>query len=181
MNERVSIANHAIHWLNLVYHRRFFSSRRCNTDARGMPVLFNIYNHYAHCSTTCHWQVNLITIEQFKHWLANTDSEVTFIGKPLGDLSNLSKRNALTTMVTYCTKEAENLCGGSCTVYNGGATCIEIAAPGASCLLATNDVGICTLPGCATLSCTQYSECLMRINNGYCSAPGTRSILVDNF
>ena len=34
---------HAIHCLNLVYHRRFFSPRRCNTDSRGM--LFNMYHH----------------------------------------------------------------------------------------------------------------------------------------
>ena len=44
MNEGKShYCKHAIHCLNLVYHRRFLSPRRCYTDARGM--LFNIYPH----------------------------------------------------------------------------------------------------------------------------------------
>ena len=48
MNERKGQHfKHAVHCFNLVYHRRFFSPRRCKTDARG-----NFINNYiaAHCS-----------------------------------------------------------------------------------------------------------------------------------
>ena len=113
---------------------------------------------YAHFA----WQpeVNLVTVEQFIDWLANTDADVTFHGKPIGDLSDFSKRNALNTMVTYCTKRIDDLCGGSCQVYNGGATCIE--AGGTNCLSATNNVGFCDRSGCGG-SCNQFSSCGTRL------------------
>ena len=120
-------------------------------------------------------QGNLMTIEQFKHWLANTDAEVTFHGKPLGDLSDLHKRNALNTIVTYCSNRIDNLCGGPCTVYNGGATCLE--TPDTNCLSATNNVGFCDTSGCGG-SCNQFSSCGTRLDNNFCYTPGTESILV---
>ena len=116
-----------------------------------------------------------MTIEQFKHWLANTDSKVTFHGKPLGDLSDLSKRNALNTIVTFCSNRIDDLCGGPCNVYNGGATCIE--APNTNCLSATNNVGFCDRGSCGG-SCNQFSSCGTRLQNNFCYTPGTASILV---
>ena len=121
------------------------------------------------------WQSNLISVEQFKHWLATTDANVTFHGKPLGDLSDISKRNALDTMVTYCNTQIDNVCGGLCTVYNGGANCLS--APGTACLFATNNVGFCDSDGCGG-SCNQFSSCGTRLDNGFCDTPGTASILV---
>ena len=120
-------------------------------------------------------QVNLITIEQYKHWLENTDAVVTFHGKPLGDLSSLSKRNALNTVVTYCTQRIDDICGGTCQTYNGGATCIN--SPGTSCLIATSNVGFCDRGGCGG-SCNQFSSCGTKLQDGFCFTPGTASILV---
>ena len=116
-----------------------------------------------------------MTIEQFKHWLATTDSEVTFHGKPLGDLADLSKRNLLNTIVTFCDNRIDDLCGGFCNVYNGGATCIE--APGTKCLAATNNVGFCDHGSCGG-SCNQFSSCGIQLQNNFCFTPGTQSILV---
>lgn len=116
-----------------------------------------------------------MTMEQFKDWLDNTDAEITYIGKPLGDLSDLSKRNPLDTSVTYCSGRVDNVCGGPCTVYNGGATCLN--APGTNCLFATNNVGFCDRSGCGG-SCNQFSTCGTRLDNGFCATPGTASILV---
>ena len=177
MNERKSQyckLQHEIHFLNLVYHRRFFSPRRCNTDARG--IFLKVYHHCPSLLLTLPaWQTNLMTVEQFKHWLATTDADVTFHGKPIGDLADFSKRNALDTMVTYCTKKIDDLCGGSCSVYNGGATCI--AASGTNCLSATNNVGFCDRGNCGG-SCNQFSSCGTRLENNFCYTPGTASILV---
>jgi hypothetical protein len=116
-----------------------------------------------------------MTIEQFKRWLATTDADVTFHGKPLGDLEDFTKRNALNTIVTYCDNKIDDLCGGACHVYNGGATCID--APGTNCLSATNNVGFCDSGGCGG-SCNQFSSCGTKLQNNFCFTPGTESILV---
>ena len=118
-----------------------------------------------------------MTIEQFKHWLATTDSEVTFHGKPLGDLADLSKRNALNTIITFCSNRVGDFCEGPCSVFNGGDTCLE--APGTNCLNATNNVAFCNQAGC-TGSCNQFSSCGTRLQNGFCFTPGTESISVGN-
>ena len=106
------------------------------------------------------------------HWLANTDAELTFLGEPINPLASRSAEN---TMVTYCNKRVNNVCGGSCTVYNGGAACLD--APGTSCLAATHNVGFCDRGGCGH-SCNQLSTCGTRLDNGSCFTPGTQSILV---
>ncbi|EEB95557.1 hypothetical protein MPER_05454, partial [Moniliophthora perniciosa FA553] len=48
-----------------------------------------------------------------------TDANLTFIGEPL------NKRAALNTMVIYCNRRTQNVCGGTCTVYNGNAKCLD--------------------------------------------------------
>lgn len=114
----------------------------------------------------------LITVEEFKEWLATTDANITFIGAPI---SGIGPRSAQDTIVTYCNKRVNNVCGGSCTVYNGGPRCLD--APGTQCLSATRNVGFCDRGGCGG-SCNQFSTCGTRLDNNFCYTPGTRSILV---
>ena len=106
------------------------------------------------------------------HWIANTDAELTFIGKPLNPLA---PRSAQDTTVTYCSTRIFNVCGGACTVYTGGATCLN--APNTNCLAATNNVGFCDRAGCGH-SCNQLSTCGTRLDNNFCFTPGTASIAV---
>lgn len=113
----------------------------------------------------------LLTEHQFKRWLATTDADLTFHGKPILDLD---KRDG-NTMVTYCNNRIDNICGGTCQVYNGGPTCID--APGTKCIAATNDVGFCDRKGCGH-SCHQISTCGTSLENNFCYTPGTQSILV---
>ena len=173
-NERLKVSitelKHAIHCLHIRYHHRcFISPRGCNPNAWGM--LFD-YSHYDFC---WFFSGKVTSIEQFKDWLANTDAKITYVGEPLGDLSTLSKRAALNTIVTYCSSKIDDLCGGSCTVYNGGSTCLS--APNTKCLSATNNVGFCDRGGCGG-SCNQFSSCGTRLQNNFCYTPGTASILV---
>ena len=108
------------------------------------------------------------------NWIKTTDAELTFVGAPINPLTPRSAQN---TMVTYCNKRINNVCGGSCTVYNGGAACLD--APGTSCLAATHNVGFCDRGGCGH-SCNQLSTCGTRLDNGFCYTPGTKSILVSS-
>ena len=124
-----------------------------------------------------HWATTqpatyLVSHDEMMHWIKTTDADLTFIGEPINPLAPRSAQN---TMVTYCNTRIDNICGGSCSVYNGGATCI--AAPGTSCLAATNNVGFCDRGGCGH-SCNQLSTCGTRLDNGFCYTPGTQSILV---
>ncbi|KAI0310234.1 hypothetical protein OF83DRAFT_1278926 [Amylostereum chailletii] len=114
----------------------------------------------------------LITENEFRYWLANTDANLTFIGAPI---NALAPRSALNTQVTYCSSRIDNLCGGACTVYNGGATCLN--APNTKCLAATHNVGFCDRGGCKH-SCNQLSTCGTRLDSNFCYTPGTKSILV---
>ncbi|PIL23596.1 hypothetical protein GSI_14909 [Ganoderma sinense ZZ0214-1] len=110
--------------------------------------------------------------EQMMHWIANTDANLTFIGK---SINPLTPRSARDTMVTYCSSRILNVCGGPCTVYNGSAKCLS--APATICLAATKDVAICTATGC-TGDCTDYYNCTAKMSDGFCSAPDTQSIFV---
>lgn len=114
----------------------------------------------------------LISHEQMMHWLATTDAELTFDGEPINPLT---ARSALNTMVTYCNTRQKNVCGGRCTVYNGGAKCLN--APGTNCLAATHNVAFCNKSGCSG-DCNQLSSCGTRLDDGFCYTPGTESILV---
>ncbi|KAH9928850.1 uncharacterized protein B0H18DRAFT_953771 [Fomitopsis serialis] len=114
-------------------------------------------------------------------WLKSTDANLTFIGEPIPGVNapeGLVSRSAQNTMVTYCSRRVDNVCGGSCTVYNGGATCLS--APNTQCLAATNNVGFYDRGGCGG-SCHQLSTCGTELDNGYCYTPGTASILVGNY
>ncbi|PIL23593.1 hypothetical protein GSI_14906 [Ganoderma sinense ZZ0214-1] len=116
---------------------------------------------------------SLVSHEQLMHWIANTDAELTFIGKPINPLT---PRSALDTTVTYCSIRTGGVCGGPCTVYTGGAKCLH--APDTNCLGASDtSVEFCTSAGCAG-SCTQLSACGTKMDNGFCFTPGTESIVV---
>ena len=177
MNERVSIANMRFTVLtsSIIAAFSLLVAATPTPDVSYSTSTINCPMPIAHFA----WQVtvNLITIEQFKHWLANTDADVVFHGKPIGDprLSDFYKRNALDTMVTYCNRRIDNICGGDCQVYNGGPTCID--APGTSCLFATGNVGFCDREGCGG-SCNQFSTCGTVLEGNFCDTPGTASILV---
>ncbi|KAI4527454.1 hypothetical protein GGG16DRAFT_94501, partial [Schizophyllum commune] len=89
---------------------------------------------------------SLLTEEEMLHWLQTSDAELTFIGEPIPGVNApedhaLDRRAALNTVVTYCNKRVNDVCGGACTVYNGQAKCLY--APGTNCLAATNNVGFC--------------------------------------
>ncbi|EPT02367.1 hypothetical protein FOMPIDRAFT_1029397 [Fomitopsis schrenkii] len=115
------------------------------------------------------------------NWLKTTDAELTFIGNPIPGVNapeGLTSREALDTTVTYCNRRIDNVCGGACTVYTGGATCLN--APDTACLAATHNVGFCDRAKC-THSCNQLSTCGTHLDNGYCYTPGTRSILVGTY
>ncbi|GJE96908.1 hypothetical protein PsYK624_131160 [Phanerochaete sordida] len=114
----------------------------------------------------------LVSHEQMMHWIATTSAELTFIGEPLNPLA---PRSAQQTSVTYCSERSGSFCGGSCTVYNGGPTCLN--APDTSCLAASNNVVFCSSPGCGG-ACNQLASCGTRLANGFCFTPDTKSILV---
>ncbi|KAF9471676.1 hypothetical protein BDN70DRAFT_819700, partial [Pholiota conissans] len=118
----------------------------------------------------------VVSIDQFKNWLATQDpANITFVGKPLGDLSDLSKRDSTDTIVTFCPIKAGNICTGACTVSHGSDLCIS--APGTNCLFATADVAFCDGGNCDG-SCNSFSSCGTVLDNGFCDTPGTSSIAV---
>ena len=119
-------------------------------------------------------EANIVSDSELLTWLSTTDAELTFVGAPINPLAPRSAQN---TMVTYCNKRSNNVCGGSCTVYNGGAACLD--APGTSCLAAPHNFAFCDRGGCGG-SCNQLSSCGTRLDNGFCYTPGTRSILVSS-
>ncbi|KAJ7898303.1 hypothetical protein B0H14DRAFT_3424675 [Mycena olivaceomarginata] len=119
----------------------------------------------------------IVSEDEFKAWLATTNATLTFIGDPIpravDGSADLEART--TTMVTYCNTRVGGVCGGACTVYNGGATCL--AAPGTNCLFATRNVAFCNHGGCGG-TCNQFSDCRVQLDSGFCFTPGTNSIVV---
>ncbi|KAI0351908.1 hypothetical protein OH77DRAFT_842553 [Trametes cingulata] len=115
---------------------------------------------------------SIVSDAEMAHFLATTDAKLTFIG----DLPNpLAKRSAQTTTVTYCTKRVGTICGGTCTVYTGGATCLD--ATGTTCISATKDIGFCDETECNG-DCSALSLCGTTLASGFCFTPNTQSILV---
>ncbi|PIL23594.1 hypothetical protein GSI_14907 [Ganoderma sinense ZZ0214-1] len=110
--------------------------------------------------------------EEMMHWIANTDAKLTFIGEPINPLI---PRSAQVTTVTYCNTRVLNVCGGSCTVYTGGTTCLN--APNTACLAATFDVAFCNGAQC-TGTCSDLYNCSVRMSDGFCAAPTTVAIFV---
>ncbi|KAI0355824.1 hypothetical protein OH77DRAFT_1424080 [Trametes cingulata] len=111
----------------------------------------------------------VVSQAEMAHWLATTDAVLTFVGEAPNPLA------AQQTTVTYCSFRSGNVCGGECTVYRGGATCLD--APATECLSATADVSFCDRAGCSDL-CNQLDSCATRLNDGFCFTPGTESIAV---
>ncbi|KAJ7303023.1 hypothetical protein DFH08DRAFT_977400 [Mycena albidolilacea] len=114
---------------------------------------------------------SVLTVAEMKHWLATTDANLTFIG----DVSALGVSPFVTT-VTYCSTRTANLCSGPCTVYTGGATCLN--APNTNCLSATSNVAFCDQTNCKGTPCNVFDSCGTRLDNGFCYTPGTKSISV---
>jgi hypothetical protein len=175
MNERDSIANMRFAALT----SSIIAAFSLLVVATPTPEVCNTtFTITAHCSLCLAGQFD--HLEQFKDWLDKTESDVTFIGKRLGDLSDLSKRNALDTVVIFCNSKVGNVCGGTCTVYSGGPACIP--ALGTNCLSATKDVGFCDRLLCDG-GCSQYSatasDCGSNgacLENNFCSTPNTDSV-----
>ncbi|EIM85312.1 uncharacterized protein STEHIDRAFT_169287 [Stereum hirsutum FP-91666 SS1] len=117
----------------------------------------------------------IVTEAEMKNWIATTDANLTFFGEPI--TYDIVPRSAQNTIVTYCSSRVGNVCGGQCSVYNGGATCLN--APDTQCLSATNNVGFCNTSGCGGI-CNQFSTCGVRLENNFCDTPGTESIIVSN-
>ena len=114
--------------------------------------------------------------EALRYWLANTEAEITSIGGRA--INVLSSREELDTSVTYCSHRSGPICGGPCTTYNGGATCLN--APDTNCLWASNNVAFCDKSNCGG-SCNQFDSCGTRLDGNYCYTPGTKSILVGTY
>ncbi|KAI0372670.1 hypothetical protein BV20DRAFT_1042454 [Pilatotrama ljubarskyi] len=115
---------------------------------------------------------SIVSDAEMAHWIATTDAELTFVG----ELPNpLAKRSAQTTTVTFCTKSVGPICGGTCTVYTGGATCLDTL--GTACISATKDVGFCDESECNG-DCSALSQCGTTMASGFCATPNTKSILV---
>ena len=154
-------------------------------------------------STQAEVTTNILTEEEMINWLKTTDAELTFIGEPIPGINapeGLSSREALVTTVTYCSVPIDNICGGSCTVYTGGAACLN--APGTSCLAATNNVAFCSSSGYVPLctsgkrqdadgvcvavtsctgNCNERSACVTPMGGSHWYTPNTESSLVGDY
>ena len=143
-----------------------------SVTASPAPVRNSCLSLWQLCRLTLLQVADIVTMDQFYNWLDTTDANITFIGEPI---DRHAPRAADSVMVTYCNRRTQNVCGGSCTVYNGGAKCLS--APTTQCLAATANVGFCDRSGCGG-SCNQLSTCGTRLDNGFCYTPGTASIIV---
>ncbi|TCD68004.1 hypothetical protein EIP91_011673 [Steccherinum ochraceum] len=134
--------------------------------------------------TTAVGNSNAITSrEDILQWVATTPSELTFIGDPLQGPSPHPKRaDAVDAIVIFCSVYSGTSCEGPCTVYRGGAGCIE--TPTTNCLKASANVSFCNLEGCQTQAndnarhCNQLSTCGTHGDHGFCFTPGTVSVNV---
>lgn len=111
---------------------------------------------------------------QLFNWLATTNATITYVGPPptLNPFARLSAQN---TMVVYCSTRLEPLCLGECTVYNGGAECVD--TPHTECMAATKDVGYCDKKGCNG-NCNELAACGTELIGGFCYTYGTKSIVI---
>ncbi len=115
---------------------------------------------------------------QLDLWLATTNATLVFVGDDSNATSDpLARRSAQTTRIVYCSTRAGNVCGGVCTVYNGGASCID--APKTMCMTATRNVGYCDKSGCTGI-CNDLSQCGTPLDGGFCLTANTKSIVVSS-
>ncbi|KAH6910906.1 hypothetical protein BKA70DRAFT_1370781 [Coprinopsis sp. MPI-PUGE-AT-0042] len=112
----------------------------------------------------------IVTNEELDHWIATTDAKLTFVGS-----NERSGVGIQAIRVVYCNRRTNNVCGGACTIYDGGNRCL--AAPGTQCLSATGNVSFCNRGGCGG-ACSAFNECITRLENNFCWTPGTASINV---
>ncbi|KAI0351915.1 hypothetical protein OH77DRAFT_1429231 [Trametes cingulata] len=115
---------------------------------------------------------SIISEVEMAHWLATTDAELIFVGQRPNPLS---ARSAQITTVTYCDRQVGTICGGTCTVYTGGATCLS--TPGTACISATRNVDFCSSTDCSG-TCNALALCRSPMGSGFCSTPDTQSIIV---
>lgn len=114
-----------------------------------------------------------MTPQEMAQWLSNHEGVITYVG--LKNHTEIVKRAAQSTTVTYCGQVSGNLCSGPCTVSTGNGICIN--APGTNCLAASTDVAFCDYDNCdSSDGCHNLSQCGTRLNDGYCFTPGTNSI-----
>ncbi|KAJ7079432.1 hypothetical protein B0H15DRAFT_933516 [Mycena belliarum] len=113
----------------------------------------------------------IVSVAEMKAWLASSAANLTFVGEPVEHVG----LTPFTTTVTYCSTRTANLCSGPCTVYTGGAKCLN--APHTNCLTATSNVAFCNRAGCGG-SCNVLSSCGTHLDSGFCYTPGTNSISV---
>ncbi|TCD68005.1 hypothetical protein EIP91_011674 [Steccherinum ochraceum] len=124
------------------------------------------------------------TRQDLLRWIATTSSELTFIGDPIEGPSPYPKRadaDALDVLLIYCSVYSGTSCQGPCTVYRGGAGCIE--TPSTNCLKASANVSFCFLGGCQTgdpnvAQCHVLSSCGTKADDGFCFTPNTTSVNV---
>ncbi|KAF4593271.1 hypothetical protein AB1N83_013473 [Pleurotus pulmonarius] len=114
----------------------------------------------------------IVSDAELDHWLSTTDAKLTFIGE---EGNNPLAARAGKTRVVYCSSRKGPVCGGACSVYNGGNTCLR--APKTACISATRNVAFCDKGGCSG-SCNYINSCGKRLDGGFCATPGTKSILV---
>ncbi|EIW58820.1 uncharacterized protein TRAVEDRAFT_124195 [Trametes versicolor FP-101664 SS1] len=120
----------------------------------------------------------IVSDAQLDLWLATTNATLIFVGDDSDVTSNSpTRRSAQTTRIVYCASRAGNVCGGVCTVYSGGASCID--APKTMCMSATRNVGYCDKSGC-TGSCNDLSHCGTPLDGGFCLTANTNSIVVSS-
>ncbi|KAI5892304.1 uncharacterized protein SCHCODRAFT_02503248 [Schizophyllum commune H4-8] len=146
----------------------------------GFAVCLSLFSG-VFASLTTGVQANIVSEAELMHWLKTTDAELTFVGEPIPGINapeGLAARAAETTKVIYCSTRSLNVCGGRCTVYNGGPACLN--APNTNCLSATHNVAFCGAKGC-NYPCTEYAHCESPMDDGFCFTPYTNAILVGNY
>ncbi|TEB27763.1 hypothetical protein FA13DRAFT_856227 [Coprinellus micaceus] len=113
--------------------------------------------------------------EELDHWIANTNATLKFVGAEPNVPGTLRKRGAQSTRLVYCTLRTGGTCGGTCTVYNGNAACVN--APGTACIQASSPIAFCSKQNCGD-PCTQLANCLAWMSDGFCATPDTGSMIV---
>ncbi|KAH9926257.1 uncharacterized protein BXZ73DRAFT_78763 [Epithele typhae] len=117
-------------------------------------------------------------------WLATTDAEVIHVGADGESLQSpppppradaLARRQG-SVRVVWCDRRSGAVCGGTCRIYTGSATCLNVRGQ-AACLMASANVAFCDNTSCGG-SCNTFARCGTKLDNNFCYTPGTDSINV---